>query len=267
MLKKLLMTGAAGGVGQALRPLLPQLAETVLLSDIAEIDGLKPHETFRACDLGDRDAVDALFDDVDGVIHLGGISVEKPFDLILNGNIVGTYNLFEAARHHGRPRIIFASSNHVIGYYRRDQRLDSSVLPRPDSLYGVSKAFGENLASMYFDKFGQECLSVRIGSCFPKPKDTRMLATWLAIEDLCDLCARAFEAPSLGNTIVYGASDNDEIWWDNSHAAFLGWRPKHTSAKWRAETLANAPAQHPRDPAVVYQGGGFAAAGHPEDKS
>lgn len=265
MLKRLLLTGAAGGVGQALRPLLPQLAETVLLSDIANAGELRPHETFLACDLADRQAVDALVDGVDGIIHLGGISTEQPFDPILAGNIVGTYNLFEAARHFGMPRIVFASSNHVIGFYRRDERLDASVLPRPDSLYGVSKAFGESLASFYFDKFGQECLSVRIGSCFPQPKDARMLATWLAVEDLCDLCARAFEVPRLGNAIVYGVSDNDESWWDNSAAAFLGWRPKHSSAQWRAEVLAREPAADPNSPAVVYQGGGFAAAGHPED--
>lgn len=265
MLNKLLLTGAAGGVGRALRPLLPQFARSVVLSDITEVGELAPHETFLRGELGDRASVDALFDRIDGVIHLGGISVEKPFDMILNGNIVGAYNLFEAARHHGRPRIVFASSNHVIGYYRRDERIDSSVPPRPDSLYGVSKAFGESLASMYFDKFGQECLSVRIGSCFPKPKDPRMLATWLAVEDLADLCVRAFEAPRLGHTIVYGASDNDETWWDNSKAAFLGWRPKHSSSQWRAETLANAPARDPGDPAVIFQGGGFAAAGHPDD--
>jgi uronate dehydrogenase len=267
MLKKLLMTGAAGGVGKALRPHLSAFAQSVMLSDIAAIDDLAAHETFTACELGDAKAVEALFEEVDGVIHLGGISIEKPFDLILNGNIVGAYNLFEAARRHGKPRIVFASSNHVIGYYRRDQRLDSKVPPRPDSLYGVSKAFGENLASMYFDKFGQETLSIRIGSCFSKPKNPRMLATWLAVEDLADLCARAFEAPRLGHTIVYGASDNDEQRWDNGNAAFLGWRPKHSSTKWRAEVLANASPEDPNDPAVVYQGGGFAAAGHPDDET
>lgn len=266
MLKKLLLTGAAGGVGKVLRPHLGQFAQTVVLSDIAEITDLAGHESFLACELGDRGAVDALFDGgVDGVIHLGGISVEKPFDMILNGNIVGLYNLYEAARMNGMPRIVFASSNHVIGYYRREERIDSSVYPRPDSLYGVSKVFGEAVASMYFDKFGQETLSVRIGSCFPEPKNPRMLATWLAVEDFADLCARAFVAQRLGHTVVYGASANDEQWWDNGRAGFLGWQPKHSSARWRAEVLANAGRDDPHDPAVVYQGGAFAAAGHPED--
>lgn len=265
MLKKLLLTGAAGGVGNAIRPFLGAMAETVLLSDIVEIDDLSAHESFRHCDIGEAAAVDALLDGVDGVIHLGGISIEKPFDLILKGNIAGAYNLFEAARRHGRPRIVFASSNHVVGFYRREQRIDSTALPRPDTLYGVSKAFGENLASFYFDKFGQECLSVRIGSCFEKPKDPRMLATWLAVEDLADLCARAFAAPRLANTIVFGASDNDEAWWDNSKAAFLGWTPKHSSAKWRAEVVEAAAPENFDDMAVIYQGGAFTARGHPAD--
>ncbi len=187
------MTGAAGGVGKSLRPLLHRLAERVVLSDITEISDLSPHETFRLCDLGDRAHVDALFDGVDGVLHLGGISLEKPFDLILNGNIVGVYNLFEAARHHGMPRIIFASSNHVTGFYTRHERVDPSMPVRPDSLYGVSKVFGEGIASLYFDKFGQECLSIRIGWCFPKPINPRTQAIWLGVEDLFDLCERGFQ--------------------------------------------------------------------------
>jgi uronate dehydrogenase len=212
MLKRLLLTGAAGGIGQEIRPFLTQLAETVLLSDLVPVANFQAHETFQSCDLADKSAVDRLVDGVDGILHLGGVSVEKPFDMVLNGNIIGAYNLFEAARHHGRPRMIFASSNHVVGYYRRDEKLDASVMPRPDSLYGVSKVFGESLASLYFDKFGPECLSIRIGSCFPQPKNPRMLSTWLAIEDLVALCACAFAVPRLGNCMVYGVSDNETVW-------------------------------------------------------
>jgi uronate dehydrogenase len=265
MLKTLLMTGAAGGVATALRPLLSELAETVVLSDIVAVDDLGANERFVRCDVTDRAGLDALVKGVDGIIHLGGVSTEKPFDMILEGNILGLYNLYEAARHNGKPRIIFASSNHAIGFYRRDQRLDNKVPPRPDSLYGVSKVFGEGLASMYFDKFGQETLSVRIGSCFPKPRNRRMLATWLSARDLMTLCGRAFDTQWLGHTIVYGASANDEQWWDNGNAGFLGWAPQDSSSKWRAEVLANAEPEAISDPAVLYHGGGFAAGGHPED--
>jgi len=263
MLRTLLLTGAAGGIGKALRPLLKDIAETVVLSDIEDITELAAHERFHACELSDAAAVRTLVEGVDGIIHLGGISVERPFELILRGNIVGAYNLFEAARNTGRPRIIFASSNHVIGYYRRDQNLDNAVIPRPDTLYGVSKAFGENVASYYADKFGQECLSVRIGSCLPEPANPRMLATWLAVEDFAELCARAFAAPRIGHTIVYGMSANDETWWDNRNAAFLGWQPKHTSAKWRAKVLAAAPPEDPDSREVIFQGGGFVNLDHP----
>jgi uronate dehydrogenase len=265
MLRKLLLTGAAGGVGRSIRPLLCDVAESVVLSDIAEIVDVGASESFVQCDLADAKAVSTMMEGVDGVIHLGGVSVERPFDQILQGNIVGLYNLYEAARHNGMPRIVFASSNHVVGYYRRDEFIDSNVPPKPDSLYGVSKVFGEAIASMYFNKFGQETLSVRIGSCFEKPANPRMLATWLSQRDFAALCGRAFAVPMLAHTVIYGASANDEQWWDNRHAAFLGWSPKDSSAQWRAEVEAAAGKQDPADPAVVYQGGAFASAGHPED--
>jgi uronate dehydrogenase len=184
--------------------------------------------------------------------------------MILQANIVGLYNLYEAARHSGKPRIVFASSNHVVGYYRRDEFIDNSVAPKPDSLYGVSKVFGEAVASMYWQKFAQETLSMRIGSCFDKPLTRRMLATWLSYQDFVSLCGRAFSAPRLGHTVVYGASANDEQWWDNGNASFLGWRPQDTSAKWRVEVEAAA-VDDPADPAVIYQGGAFTTAGHPDD--
>lgn len=265
MLRSLLLTGAAGGVGKAIRPLLKQLAEKVVLSDMVEMSDLAPHESFVKCDLSNRAEVDIAVAGVDGIIHLGGISVEKPFELILKGNIEGVYNLYEAARHNGMPRIVFASSNHTIGYYRRDEKLNGHSLMRPDSLYGVSKCFGENLASFYFDKFGQETLSVRIGSLTEKPQTTRMLATWLSAGDFVQLCERGFEAPRLGHAMVYGASNNEETWWDNSSASFLGWKPQDSSAKWRAEVLLKAGKEDPKDPAHIYQGGVFTTFGHPAD--
>lgn len=269
MLNRLLVTGAAGGVGQAIRPHLSKLARHVRLSDIETLDNAEKHEEIVTCDLSDADAVEKLVSDCDGIIHLGGISVEKPWEGILQANIIGTYNLYEAARKQGKPRIVFASSNHTIGFYERSTRIDSQVPRRPDSLYGVSKCFGEDLASLYFDKFAIETLSVRIGSCFPKPKDTRMLATWLGVEDFVALLERAFVAPKLGYTVVYGASGNAEQWWDNRHAQFLGWAPQESSAPWRAEVEAEAAKapQDPTDPAVVYQGGKFVTLGHPDDET
>ncbi|MBB3230419.1 NAD-dependent epimerase/dehydratase family protein [Halomonas stenophila] len=265
MLNRILVTGAAGGVGKAIRPHLACLAHRVRLSDVADLGEAAEHEEIVPCDLADARAVNALVADCRGVVHLGGVSVEKPWEGILQSNIIGVYNLYEAARHLGKPRIVFASSNHTIGFYPRTTRIDTRVPHRPDSLYGVSKCFGEDLASLYHDKFGVETLSVRIGSCFPKPADTRMLATWLSVEDFVALLERAFVAPKLDHTVVYGASANAESWWDNSPAAFLGWVPRDSSEPWRAEVEAEAGPIDPDDPAVVYQGGKFVALGHPDD--
>lgn len=265
MLNRILVTGAAGGVGKAIRPSLARLAQWVRLSDVADLGEAAEHEELVPCDLADARAVNALVADCDGVIHLGGVSVEKTWESILESNIIGAYNLYEAARQRGKPRIVFASSNHTIGFYPRTTHIDSRVPHRPDSLYGVSKCFGEDLASLYHDKFGVETLSVRIGSCFPKPADTRMLATWLSVEDFVALLERAFAVPKLAYTVVYGASANAESWWDNRQAAFLGWQPRDSSEPWRAEVEAQAGDVDPDDPAVIYQGGKFVGLGHPDD--
>ncbi|AJY51837.1 NAD-dependent epimerase/dehydratase family protein [Halomonas sp. KO116] len=265
MLNRLLVTGAAGGLGNSLRPHLSKLAKHVRLSDMAPLGEAGEGEELVQADLSDMQAVSELVRDCDGIVHLGGMSVESPWEAILQANIMGTYHLYEAARKQGKPRIVFASSNHVIGFYERHQRIDTQVVQKPDSLYGVSKCFGENLASLYHDKFGVETLSVRIGSCFDKPVDTRMMATWLSLADFVSLLQRAFVTPSLGHTVIYGASDNAEKWWDNSHASFLGWAPKDSSEPWREETEQLDRTIDSKDLAVRFQGGKFTKSGHPDD--
>lgn len=257
MLERLLITGAAGGLGRMLRGRLGHIARRIRLSDIAPLDDAGEGFECVACDLADRGAVRALVEGCDGILHFGGISVEKSFDTILGPNIVGVYNLYEAARAHGRPRILFASSNHAIGYYPQDRHLTPDVPVRPDGLYGVSKCFGEAMASMYHDKFGQETAIVRIGSCFPEPKDHRMLATWMSAEDFIALIGRVFAAPRLGCPIVWGVSDNDRCWWDNSASRYLGWRPQDNAERFAADMDARMPVP-PADAAVsLYQGGVF----------
>jgi uronate dehydrogenase len=257
MLKRLLITGAAGGLGRMAREHLVPMAETLRLSDVAEMAPAGAKEEVVPCDLGDRDAVFDLVSGCDGIVHFGGISVEKSFDLILNANIAGVYNLYEAARAAGMPRIVFASSNHTIGFYKQDQRLTPDMPMRPDSLYGVSKCFGEAIASMYFDKFGQETAIVRIGSCFPEPRDHRMLATWLSAADLVALIERAFSVPRLGCPIVWGVSDNDRAWWDNSSSQYLGWKAQD-NAECFAAAIDERMERPPADAVdAVYQGGKF----------
>lgn len=259
MLNRLLITGAAGGLGRAMRPRMGKFARSVRVSDIATMEDVGAHEEQVACDLGDAAAVMKLVEGCDGILHLGGISVEDKFSKILNANIAGLFNLYEAARANGHPRILFASSNHTIGYYRQDERVDATAPMRPDSLYGVSKCFGEALARMYFEKFGQETAIVRIGSCFEKPKNHRMLATWMSFDDFEALIDRIFTAPLLGCPIIFGASDNDRGLWDNSAAAFLGWRPKDNAEAYRAEIDAAMPVPSRDDPASLFHGGHFVA--------
>jgi uronate dehydrogenase len=264
-MNRILITGAAGGLGKMLRGSLAGYAPVLRLSDVTDLGEAAPGEELAPCDLADANAVMKLVEGCDYVVHLGGKSIEGTFEEILQSNIRGTYNIFEAARRNGKPRILFASSNHAIGFHKREERLDGASPQRPDGLYGVSKCFGESLASYYYDKFGVENVCVRIGSCFPEPRDRRMMATWLSPADFVRLIKRVAEAPRIGHTIVYGASNNQEQWWDNSHAAFLGWVPQDSSEKFREKIEAEHPRGNPDDPAVIFQGGAFAAAGHIED--
>lgn len=254
-LKRLLITGAAGGLGAISRRRLTGLAETLRLSDIADLGTAGPREEVMPCDLSDFAAVRQLVEGCDGIIHYGGISVEKSWEQILPANIQGTYNLYEAARQAGVPRILYPSSNHATGFYPRETRIDVTAPVRPDSLYGVSKCFGEALARYYFDKYGIESAVVRIGSCFPEPKDHRMMVTWLSEDDLVALIERVFLAQRVGYTTLYGVSDNLEKWWDNSHAGFLGWHPKDSSEQFRELIDQRHEKPGPDDVESRFQGG------------
>ncbi|MDH2327793.1 NAD(P)-dependent oxidoreductase [Cereibacter sp. SYSU M97828] len=256
-MKRLLITGAAGGLGSVMRQRLASRAEILRLSDIGDMGEAAPNEEIVTCDLGDAAAVDRLVEGCDAIIHLGGVSVERPFDQILNGNIVGMYNLYEAARAHGHPRILFASSNHTVGFYRQDEQIDVTAPMRPDGLYGVSKCFGEALARLYFDKFGQETAIVRIGSCFPEPKNHRMLSTWMSYDDFESLVDAVLRTPMLGCPIVWGMSDNDSSWWDNGHAKFLGWKPKDNAEGFRATLEQSVERPAPDHPNAIFMGGPF----------
>ncbi|WP_337270940.1 NAD-dependent epimerase/dehydratase family protein [Oryzifoliimicrobium ureilyticus] len=255
-MKRLLITGAAGGLGKVMRERLRPLAEIIRVSDIAPLGDAGEHEECVQCDLADGDAVHQMVEGCDGILHLGGISVERPFEQILGGNIIGMYNLYEAARAHGHPRIIFASSNHTIGFYPKTQRLTPDMPTRPDGLYGVSKCFGEALARMYFEKFGQETASVRIGSCMAAPSNYRMLSTWLSYDDFALLIERIFAAPFIDCPIIWGVSANDASTWDNSHISWLGWQPRDNAETYRRE-IEEKGVPDGGDALVRYQGGVF----------
>jgi uronate dehydrogenase len=258
---RLLLTGAAGGLGKVLRESLRPYANILRLSDISEMaPAAGSHEEIQTCDLSDKHAVHQLVEGVDAIVHFGGVSVERPFEEILGANISGIFHIYEAARRHGVKRVIFASSNHVIGFYRQDETIDASAARRPDSYYGLSKSYGEDMASFYFDRYGIETVSIRIGSSFPEPQNRRMLSTWLSYDDLTQLIYKGLTTPNVGHTVVYGASANRDVWWDNRLANHLGYTPKDSSERFRAKVEAQ-PMPAANDPAMVYQGGAFVESG------
>jgi uronate dehydrogenase len=256
-MQRVLLTGAAGGVGRRLRRLLPPVYPEVRLTDIAKPPDLAPGETFLAADLADLAQVEAVVDGVDGIVHLGGHSVEGPWETILQANIVGCYNLFEAARRKGVKRIVFASSNHTVGFYPRHRRIGTDVPVRPDSRYGVSKAFGEALGALYADKHGLRVLCLRIGNVADVPADHRRLAIWLSPEDLLQLIRIGLEHPDLRYEIFYGASRNERAWWDNARASAYGYRPAGRAEDHRAAALAAEAGRAPDPVGDFFQGGPF----------
>lgn len=250
-MRRLLITGAAGSLGTVARHKLKHLATTIRVSDLADLGEAGPNEELIQCDLADAEAVSTLVEGCDGIVHLGGVATEQSFSTILAANIVGLRNLYEAARAHEHPRIFFAGSNHVTGFYDQHEPVDHTSPHRPDGMYGVSKSFGEALARFYFDKFGQETAIVRVGSCFEKPTDYRMLATWLSYDDFAGLVERVFEIPRLGCPTIWGVSNNSRAWWSNAHVRYLGWTPKDSADPFADQIDAPAP----DSPLATFQGG------------
>jgi uronate dehydrogenase len=258
---RLLLTGAAGGLGQALRPRLKANCNILRSADRVAFGLAGEQEEFVLADLADASAVMAMMQGVDAVVHLGGVSTEAAFEPIMQANILGVYNLYEAARKQGVKRIVFASSNHVTGFYKQSETINASHPPRPDSLYGVSKAFGEGLSRFYFDRYGIETACVRIGSSFPEPKDRRMLATWLSFDDLHRLITACLTTPVLGHSIIFGMSDNAVTWWDNSQANHIGYKAQDRSDAFKDAVFARTQAPDLTSPVAQFQGGGFVQAG------
>jgi uronate dehydrogenase len=254
---RILLTGAAGGIGGHLRKLLKPVYPELRLSDIKKPADLRGDETFVAADLARIDEVEKIVEGIDGIIHLGGISGEAPWEGILQSNIIGCYNLFEAARRKGVKRVVFASSNHAVGFYPRHHQIGTDVTVRPDSRYGVSKAFGEALGSLYADKHALRVLCLRIGNVGDKPIDKRRLSIWISPEDLAQLIRIGLEHPDLRFEIFYGASWNERGWWDNHRAYDYGYRPTGRAEDYFADAMA-AQAKFPPDPVGdFFQGGTF----------
>lgn len=264
-MNKVVLTGAAGGIGTRLRPLLKPHYGELVLSDIVEPADLSADEPFIAADLTDLEAIERAVAGADGVVHMGGISVEHPWEDVLQANIIGIRNLYEAARRQGVKRVVFASSNHAVGFYRRIHRIGTDVTVRPDSHYGVSKAFGEAMGAFYADKFGLRVFCIRIGNVDDLPADNRRLSIWISPEDLVSLIRIGLDHPDIHFEIVYGASSNQRSWWDNATAYRLGYQPTGESEDHVDHALAEQAKLAPDPVGDLFQGGAFCSDGFEGD--
>ncbi|MFD8191838.1 NAD-dependent epimerase/dehydratase family protein [Streptomyces wuyuanensis] len=256
--RTVLLTGAAGGLGTLMRGLLPAYGYELRLFDMNPIEGEPGAVT---AELADTDALREAVRGVDAILHLAAISLEAPFEKILRANIEGTYNLYEAARAEGVRRVVFASSNHAVGFTPRP-RDGEPLIPvdtprRPDTYYGLSKGFGEDLAQLYWDRHGIETVSVRIGSCFMEPTSVRMLSLWLSPGDGARLFHAALTAGGVGHTVVHGSSANTRLWWDLSSARALGYEPQDDSEQFAEKLIAEQGELDPDNPAHSRLGGPF----------
>ena len=259
---KILLTGAAGHLGQYLRPRLIERYGALRSTDRVDPGPLLPGEELRLCDLSDFDAISEAVAGCSAIIHFGANVTEETWEIIHQSNIIGTYNVFEAARRHQVKRIIFASSVHAIGYHPVTDRLDAFSAQRPDSYYGIAKAFGEGMACMYAHKAGMDVACLRIGSSFPEPTEPRHLSTWLSYADMCRLVMSCLDAPRLGYTIMYGASANDRSWWDNSLSPHVAYTPQDNAETYAARILAVGRQRDPESFPERFQGGYFCAPDH-----
>ena len=258
-LKKIVLTGAAGHLGGICRKPLAAMCEELVSSDIAEgIEDLAENERYVRADIGEMDAMMSLLEGAEMVVHFGSIPDEAPWEKILHSNLLSAYNIWEAAYRHGVRRIVYASSIHAVGMYPKQQFIDTEVPHRPDTFYGLAKCFTEDLASLYWDKRGLECVAMRIYSASGKPGNSRAIGSFLSDRDMIQLVEKSVTSPTVGFTVVYGVSNNDRCPVDNSKASFLGFRPQDNAEDWAAEIYAGAPPQDNRNPEDMCHGGPFA---------
>lgn len=254
MTNTILLTGASGALGRQITRGLATAGYAMRLTDIAPFpDEIPPTCSFTAADLLDGAAIAELAKGCSTILHFGGVSVERPFGEVLGPNITGLYHAYEAARL-AKARVVFASSNHAIGFHPRSEPLDADCALKPDGYYGLSKAYGELMGGVYFEKHGVESVHIRIGSCLPAPVEARMLSTYLSYADLVRLLVRCIETPVVGNCVVWGASANSRTFWRDDARAVLEWVPQDTADIFTGALLDKTSG----DPVVeMYQGGAY----------
>ena len=255
----IVITGAAGLVGSMLRPRLARPGRTLRLLDLAPLAAGPGEEAIQAS-VTDLGAMTAACQGAQAVIHLAGIPGEASWPRILETNINGGYGAFEAARRAGTPRVIFASSNHAVGFTPRENfPVPDYALPVPDTYYGISKAATEAMAAMYHYRYGLDAICVRILSCFPRPVNVRMLSTWLSPDDTGRLFEACLTADRPGFRVIFGVSANTRGGWVSlAEARALGYQPRDDAEAYAAEILAEHGEPDPAaDPVLRYLGGEF----------
>ncbi len=265
--RRLLVTGAAGEIGIAIRPALLDLAAQVVLFDRRPCAGLAPNETAIEGDIVTDSA--AAMAGVDGVIHLAGIPREAGGtpEEILHANVVGTHAVFAAARAAGVARFVFASSNHVIGFHPADRTIGAEEPPRPSGFYGASKVYGEALGRLHADKFGMQVACLRIGAFRAKPGNARELGGWISHGDARRLFRACLLAPDFHFLVLYGVSANTRGRWgrDAAARALIGYAPEDDAEAFAAEIEGIAPP--PGSVAARFHGGSVCEMGFAGDPS
>lgn len=258
-MKKLVLTGAAGRLGSYLREPLSKLADELISTDIHDdIGALYEGEHYIKGDLAKLDDMLEVIEGADMVVHMGAYADEGPFEQIVVPNIIGAYNVWESAFRHGVKRVIYGSSIHAVGMYPKNEFIPIDAPHRPDTFYGLSKCFSEDLGRLYWDKRGLESVHMRILSC-AQVTSARALGTWLSYDDLIQLVTRCIQAPVTGFSVIYGVSNNDRVPVDNSKASYLGYRPQDNAEQFAEKILSSSTGFDPQDPEVMCHGGPFAS--------
>lgn len=259
-MSRVLVTGAAGTVGSSLRSRLARTGRTLRLLDVSTQPKPQPGESVElvTASVTDMAAMEQACAGVDAIVHLAALASERPWEEILERNIHGTYTVFDAARRQGVPRVVFASSNHAVGFHERaGEEAPDYVFPAPDTYYGVAKATGEALGALYHHRYGLDVVCLRIGTWADRPTTLRGLATWLSPDDGGRLVEAALTAPSPGFRVAWGVSANTRRWWSLDEARALGYEPRDDAESYAAELIGQHGQPDPDDPVHRLVGGEF----------
>jgi nucleoside-diphosphate-sugar epimerase len=264
---RVLMTGAAGQVGSMLRPRLARPGRTLRLLDVAPVEGVGEAEESVTASVTDLAAMVDACAGVDAVVHLGGVPTEAPWDVIAEVNVGGTANVFEAARRQRVGRVVFASSNHAVGFHPRSASpAPDDLCPAPDTYYGVGKAAGEAMGALHHHRYGMDVVCLRILTCTERPSDLRSLSTWLSPDDAGRLFEAALTAPSPGLRVVWGVSANTRGWFSLDGARSLGYEPADDAERFAPALVARFGEPDPDAVEHRFVGGPFCSPAYDADR-